>query len=40
MSKTLKITLIVVAVLFGAAILVTGGVVLGRVFSFRNASRQ
>ncbi len=29
MSKTLKITLIVIAVLFGAAILVTGGVVLG-----------
>ena len=38
MSKTLKITLIVVAVLFGAAILVTGGVVLGRVFTFRNAA--
>ena len=38
MSKTLKITLIAVAVLFGAAILVTGGVVLGRVFSFRNAA--
>ena len=37
MSKTLKITLIAVAVLFVAAILVTGGVVLGRVFSFRNA---
>jgi hypothetical protein len=36
MSKTLKITLIAVAVLFGAAILVTGGVVLGRVLSFRN----
>lgn len=38
MSKTLKITLIAVAVLFGAAILVTGGVVLGRVFAFRNAN--
>jgi hypothetical protein len=38
MSKTLKITLIVIAVLFGAAILVTGGVVLGRVFAFRNAN--
>ena len=38
MSKTLRIALIAVAVLFGAAILVTGGVVLGRVFSFRNAA--
>jgi len=38
MSKTLKITLIAVAVLFGAAMLVTGGVVLGRVLSFRNAA--
>jgi hypothetical protein len=38
MSKTLKITLIAVAVLFGAAILVTGGIVLGRVFTFRNAA--
>ena len=38
MSKTLKITLIAIAVLFGVAILVTGGVVLGRVFAFRNAN--
>jgi len=38
MSKTIKITLIAVAVLFGAAILVTGGVVLGRVFTIRNAA--
>ena len=38
MNQTLKITLIVIAVLFGAAILVTGGVVLGRTFAFRNAN--
>lgn len=38
MNNTLKITLIVIAVLFGAAILVTGGVVLGRTFAFRNAN--
>jgi len=38
MSKTIKITLIAIAVLFVAAILVTSGVVLGRVFAFRNAN--
>jgi hypothetical protein len=38
MSKTLKITLIVIAVLFGAATLVTGGVVLGRMFAFRSGN--
>ena len=37
MKNTLKITLIVIAVLFSVAILVTGGVVLGRTFAFRNA---
>lgn len=37
MNNTLKVALIVIAVLFGAAILVTGGVVLGRVITFRNA---
>ena len=38
MNKTLRITLIVVAALFGVAILVTSGVVLGRTFAFRNAN--
>ncbi len=37
MNQALKITLIVVAVLFGAAILVTGGLVLGRTFAMRSA---
>lgn len=36
MNKNLKVTLIVIAALFGAAILVTSGVVLGRTFAFRN----
>lgn len=38
MNKTLKITIIAVAILFGAALLVTGGVVLGRFFAFRNTA--